>query len=300
MYGLFRYLIKQASLTFTFLSLSLVLFATTQSHATNFIVQVEDDVDAPAGAEVLYITYDTFADLMIHNLSSNFTSPIDLNPAVSTTGLAYDGTQYIVQVEDDVDAPAGAEVLYITYDTFADLMIHNPSSNFTSPIDLNPAVSTTGLAYDGTQYIVQVEDDVDAPAGAEVLYITYDTFADLMIHNPSSNFTSPIDLNPAVSTTGLAYDGTQYIVQVEDDVDAPAGAEVLYITYDTFADLMIHNPSGNFTSPIDLNPAVSTTGLAFDGKTISGDPIPEPSTILLFGTGLAGLGWWRYRKQKTA
>ena len=29
-------------------------------------------------------------------------------------------------------------------------------------------------------------------------------------------------------------------------------------------------------------------------------PIPEPSTMLLFGSGLAGLGWWRYWKQKTS
>ena len=27
-------------------------------------------------------------------------------------------------------------------------------------------------------------------------------------------------------------------------------------------------------------------------------PIPEPSTIFLFGTGLAGLGFWRYRKAR--
>ena len=32
----------------------------------------------------------------------------------------------------------------------------------------------------------------------------------------------------------------------------------------------------------------------------SGEPIPEPSTMLLFGTGLAGLVAWRYRKQKTS
>ena len=29
------------------------------------------------------------------------------------------------------------------------------------------------------------------------------------------------------------------------------------------------------------------------------NPIPEPSTILLFGSGLAGLAAWRYRKSKT-
>jgi len=27
-------------------------------------------------------------------------------------------------------------------------------------------------------------------------------------------------------------------------------------------------------------------------------PIPEPSTMILFGTGLAGLMGWRYRKKQ--
>ena len=33
-----------------------------------------------------------------------------------------------------------------------------------------------------------------------------------------------------------------------------------------------------------------------DFGLIQADPIPEPSTILLFGSGLAGLAAWRYRK----
>lgn len=53
-----------------------------------------------------------------------------------------------------------------------------------------------------------------------------------------------------------------------------------------------------------LNPGITTLSLNIAGGTdpavfvtsIKGTVIPEPSTMLLFGTGLASLAAWRYRK----
>ncbi len=70
------------------------------------------------------------------------------------------------------------------------------------------------------------------------------------------------------------------------------GGEVGYTTYNSFADLLSNTSPSSAFSPIDVAGAFSTTGLAFEGEKV----IPEPSTILLLGSGLAGLVAWRYRK----
>jgi len=67
-------------------------------------------------------------------------------------------------------------------------------------------------------------------------------------------------------------------------------------------------PNDSLPTNLDLNNFTSV-GLQLFGDSGPGNPlfsvsgdtnslnaIPEPSTMLLFGTGLAGLGLWRYRK----
>ncbi|MDH5586833.1 MAG: PEP-CTERM sorting domain-containing protein [Nitrospirota bacterium] len=144
---------------------------------------------------------------------------------------------------------------------------------------------------------VQLESEADVGSN-EVLYIAYNSFTDLTGSIEAGSFFSPVNISGAYSTTGLAYDGSQYIVQLESEADVGSN-EVLYITYNSFTDLTGSIEAGSFFSPVNISGAYSTTGLAYDGnKGSSGGVIPEPSTMLLFGTGLAGLAGWRWRKPR--
>jgi hypothetical protein len=56
-------------------------------------------------------------------------------------------------------------------------------------------------------------------------------------------------------------------------------------------------PTINTTDP--YSPIVRMQNVGLDGEgslKLPGTPVPEPSTVFLFATGLAGLALWRYRK----
>ena len=273
-----------------------------------FQIQKESDADSAAPFEIQYNTYPTFTDLINGtNGSGAILSQLGEPATYSTTGLAYDGTQYIVQKESDADSAAPFEIQYNTYPTFTDLINGtNGSGAILSQLGEPATYSTTGLAYDGTQYIVQKESDADSAAPFEIQYNTYPTFTDLINGtNGSGAILSQLGEPATYSTTGLAYDGTQYIVQKESDADSAAPFEIQYNTYPTFTDLINGtNGSGAILSQLGEPATYSTTGLAYDGSKGgnggNGAPIPEPSTVLLFGTGLAGLAAWRWKTGKQA
>ncbi len=90
--------INNKAFRFTLLAVSVSLFITGQANAINFVVQLEADNDQGAGSEVGYTLYDSLPDLLSNTVTfgtspTGVFSPVGINSAFSTTGLAFDGNK---------------------------------------------------------------------------------------------------------------------------------------------------------------------------------------------------------------
>ena len=84
---------------------------------------------------------------------------------------------------------------------------------------------------------------------------------------------------------------------LERDTDADAGAEVFLVTYDSFADLLSNDFSASSFSQLNINSNFSAGGLAaVVPEGVDPVTVPEPTTLAIFGLGLAGLCFARRRK----
>ncbi|MDT7043602.1 PEP-CTERM sorting domain-containing protein [Candidatus Nitronereus thalassa] len=69
---------------------------------------------------------------------------------------------------------------------------------------------------------------------------------------------------------------------------------------------VVGNNSINRIAPIDLTGlgAIRRAEVKFGGSggldNVTADAVPEPSTVLLMGSGLAGLAWWRWRRKSSS
>lgn len=79
-------------------------------------------------------------------------------------------------------------------------------------------------------------------------------------------------------------------------LDAGQSASLTLLVSDTGAKAVSSNFFLTHTDP-DSSASITFSG-ALETRSDT-DPIPEPSTIFLFGSGLAGLAVWRYRTRKT-
>jgi hypothetical protein len=282
-------------------AIALVTGLWTPPVTATFITMFEQNTEDVATNELVFRTYATFDD-MADNLPSapDRISPINIASSFDTSGLAWDGTQFIVMFEQNTEDVATNELVFRTYATFDDMADNLPSApDRISPINIASSFDTSGLTWDGTQFIVMFEQNTEDVATNELVFRTYATFDDMADNLPSApDRISPINIASSFDTSGLAWDGTQFIVMFEQNTEDVATNELVFRTYATFDDMADNLPSApDRVSPINIASSFDTSGLAWvpgDGGGVG--TAPEPATFALLGLGLAGLAVSRGRK----
>jgi hypothetical protein len=282
-------------------AIALVTGLWTPPVTATFITMFEQNTEDVATNELVFRTYATFDD-MADNLPSapDRISPINIASSFDTSGLTWDGTQFIVMFEQNTEDVATNELVFRTYATFDDMADNLPSApDRISPINIASSFDTSGLTWDGTQFIVMFEQNTEDAATNELVFRTYATFDDMADNLPSApDRVSPINIASSFDTSGLAWDGTQFIVMFEQNTEDVATNELVFRTYATFDDMADNLPSApDRVSPINIASSFDTSGLAWvpgDGGGVG--TAPEPATFALLGLGLAGLAVSRGRK----
>jgi len=233
------------------------------------------------------IKYPSFSDLIAGtNSVGGFISPPNFIPGISVVGIAFDGSRYILLAERDVDIPGFPRYFLNSYASLNDLISDNAISGAGFGLNFIPGISVIGLAYDGSNYLLLAQRDVDTPPFPRYFLRAYSTLSDLIGDNET--FGSGFNLNfvPGVSVRGLAYDGS-YLVLAERDTDLAGFPNLFVDRYATVADIANNQPlSGAGFSR--LAPTEDVYGFDYDGsgyylytetRAVTPGPGPNPGVV---------------------
>jgi PEP-CTERM motif len=245
----------------------LALALTTSAWADPFPFTVNPPGGSPFQATFIDFSYVALVDQTATNGSGTFTEEgggffssfrhPTLNTVVNNTGINQNYKLYATYTGGGSVAPTGNGGLTATFNTF-DLKMF-----------LDPNLNTTITA-----------DGVGAPNGS----VTTANTADDILVGQSAGLVS----GEAHAFPGLANGDFDVIVKFNPTGGFLSGPFVLGLTLGDF--------NGVNTSLQGFSTGSFTDGRIDGSGNLSFSAIPEPSSLLLLGSGLAALGWLRRRK----
>ncbi len=237
-------------------------------------------------------------DSMVANTTSqpDAFSPINIASTFDSTGLTWDGTQFITMFERNTDVSSNE----LAFRFYADIdsMVANTTSrpDAFSAINIASTFNTSGLAWDGTQFIMMFERTTDVSTN-ELAFRFY-ADVDSMIANTTSrpDAFSTINVASTFDSRGLTWDGSQFIMMFERNTDV-SNNEIAFRYYNNI-DSMIANTTSrpDAFSTINVASTFNSSGLtAYGYDTGEHSAIPLPAPVAALGTAIVMLGGLRAR-----
>jgi hypothetical protein len=166
--------------------------------------------------------------------------------------------------ERDTDGSAGSDLALVSFASLTDAIAGTSLVSQFSQVDVDPSFSVRGVTYDGSAYRFFFERDTNGVAGNELAIVSFPSLADFVNGTGAISQFTQIDIDPAFSIGGVTYDGSAYRLLFERDIDGTAGNELALVSFPALGDLIANTSSVTQFTQIDVDPAFSVRGFAFD------------------------------------